>query len=93
MQQSLSYVKTDSWISLANLPDQWAEEERKSKQKEKIPVFVFGVDRDGLYLKSDKHFVERKIVITDRFLHNLCLFSWLSRYFEGVIFQQKHDRK
>ena len=66
--QSLSYVKTDSWISLANLPDQWAEEE-KSKQKEKIPVFVFGRDGDGLYLKCDKNFVERRIVITKRFLH------------------------
>lgn len=89
--QSLSYVKTDSCISLANLIDQWAAEEEESKQKEKIPVFVFGVDRDGLYLKSDKHFVERKIVITERFLHNLCLFSWLSRYFKSVIFQQKYD--
>ena len=84
--QSLSYVKTDSCISLANLTDQWAAEE-ESKQKEKIPVFVFGVDRDGLYLKSDKHFVERKIVVTDRFLQILCLFSCLSRNFERVIFQ------
>ena len=69
----LSYVKTDSCISLANLTDQSGPEE-KSKQKEKIPVFVFGVDRDGLYLKSDKHFVERRIVISVRFLH-ICLFS------------------
>ena len=74
MQQSLSYVKTDSWISLANLPDQWAEEERKSKQKEKIPVFVFGRDGDGLYLKCDKNFVERRIVITQRFLIHIYYF-------------------
>ena len=72
--QSLSYVKTDSCISLANLIDQWAAEEEESKQKEKIPVFVFGVDRDGLYLKSAKHFVERKIVITERFFYTISVY-------------------
>ena len=77
--QSLSYVKTDSLISLANLPDQWAKEE-KSKQKEKIPVFVFGRDRDGLYLKCDKNFVERRIVITKRFLH-ICFFLFCIVFF------------
>ena len=86
----LSYVKTDSCISLANLTDQWRAEE-ESKQKEKIPVFVFGVDRDGVYLKSEKHFVERRIVISDRFLHIVYFLTALSLYFERVIFQQKYD--
>ena len=64
--QSLSYVKTDSCISLVNLTAQVEEEE--SMKKEKIPVFVFGVDRDGIYLKSDKHCVERKIYIGYRYI-------------------------
>ena len=76
--QSLSYVKTDSCISLVNLTAQVEEEE--SMKKEKIPVFVFGVDRDGIYLKSDNHCVERKIFIGYRYICSLmyvCFFVYL----------------
>ena len=57
----LSYVKTDSYVSLAEL-----EEEEKVPHVDP-PVFVFGVDHQGVYLRHRDNedrgdiFVERRI--------------------------------
>ena len=61
---SLSYVRTDSYISLNSENSQNC---LVRKHQEAIPCFVFGADREGLYLKGQTYkrsttlFVERTI--------------------------------
>ena len=64
----LSYVKTDSYVSLVDLEDEEAP-------VIKPPVFVFGVDSHGAYLRHRAEdlanrgeiFVERRVHSGDRF--------------------------
>ena len=59
MYCSHSYVKTESYVSLAD-----TEESCDDDDKPKISAFVLGIDKEGAYLKSEKpktKFVERRI--------------------------------
>jgi hypothetical protein len=60
----LNYVRTESYVSLVE------EEDISKPEPQKIPSYVFGVDKEGEYLRiegskteEENFFVERRIEI------------------------------